>query len=470
MIKRTKIIATISDLKCDVDFIKSLHDAGMNVVRMNTAHQSIEDSKKIIKNVRTVSEEIAIIVDTKGPEIRISSGELSLSVETGDIVKFKGSDIEKSSNDLIIVTHPNFYDEVIIGYKILIDDGAIELEIIDKKEDIVICKVNNPGTIKPKKSVNVPEAQFSLPPCTPKDIDYIKFAIENNIDFIAHSFVRSKKDLFEIKKMIEEAKSGLKIISKIENQQGVDNIDEIIENSYGIMVARGDLAIEIPYEKIPNTQKLIIDKCIAARKPVIIATQMLHSMIENPRPTRAEVTDVANAIYTNADAIMLSGETTFGKYPIDAVSTMTKIAIEAEKTNKDFLDIPIKVLSAKTSAYLSKSAVEASNQLDAKAIVADTTTGRTIRNVAGYRGRKIVYAQCYDKRTVRELSLSFGVYPSHLNENKAHGFIYESLEKLVKKNILKDDDIIVFLGGNFGKRHGASFINISSVENLMKLD
>jgi pyruvate kinase len=426
--------------------------------------------KKLLKISVLVSEDIAIIIDTKGPEIRISKGELDFEVSEGDVLKIKGSASDCSTKEMLVVNHPDFIKEIKLRDIILIDDGSIELEVIEKTDFYVACLVKNKGTIKARKSINVPNASFSLPSYTQKDKDYIQFAIENNIDFIAHSFVRSKKDIKDIQRIIDEKNSQLKIIAKIENQEGVDNIDEIIESSYGIMVARGDLAIEIPYERIPNIQKMIIDKCIEARKPVIIATQMLHSMIENPRPTRAEVTDVANAIYTNADAIMLSGETAFGNYPIEAVATMSRIAIEVEKTNKDFLNIPVKILSTKTSAYLSKSAVEASNLLEVKAIVADTTTGRTIRNAAGYRGKKIIYAQCYDKRTVRELALSFGVYPSHLTVNKAHGFIHASLEKLVVNGTLSDNDLIIFLGGNFGKRHGASFINISIVENLRKLD
>jgi pyruvate kinase len=271
-----------------------------------------------------------------------------------------------------------------------------------------------------------------------------------------------------VQHILNEKNSRIKIIAKIENQEGVDNVDEILENVYGIMVARGDLAIEIPYEKIPGIQKKIINKCIYARKPVIIATQMLHSMITNPRPTRAEVTDVANAIYSKTDAIMLSGETAFGEYPVEAVQTMTKIAVEVEKSRSDFHEIPIVILSTQTSAYLSKSAVQASIELNAKAIISDTTLGRTILNLSGFRGRKPIHAQCYDKRVVRELALSFGVIPNYLETNTANEFIRISLIQLYEKKELEKNDLIVIIGGNYGVSHGASFIEISSVENLFK--
>jgi pyruvate kinase len=235
------------------------------------------------------------------------------------------------------------------------------------------------------------------------------------------------------------------------------------------MVARGDLAIEIPYEKIPGIQKMIINKCIESRKPVIVATQMLHSMIENPRPTRAEVSDIANAIYSKADAIMLSGETAYGNYPVEAVSTMARIALEVEKSRSDMHITPMLVMSTRTSAYLSKSAVEASIELDCKAIIADTSTGRTIRNIACYRGRKLVFAQCYDKRVVRELALSFGVYADHIPEGTTHNFIIRALNTLLNRKLLEKSDQVVVRGGNFEWTQSASFIEISTVGNMLEL-
>lgn len=469
MLKKTKIVATISDQRCDVPFIRSLFENGMNVVRLNTAHQSIQETLKVISNVREVSDKIAMILDTKGPEIRTTASDYKVDVKTGDTIRFRGNATGSTTPECIVVNYSNFVDELQQGNFILIDDGEIEFEVIGKQEDYLICRANNEGIVKGKKSVNVPGVKFSLPALNSKDRDYIDFAIEHDIDFIAHSFVRNREDVTEIQRILDQHKSRIKIIAKIENQEGVDNLDDILPHVYGIMVARGDLAIEIPYEKIPGIQKMIINKCIDARKPVIVATQMLHSMIENPRPTRAEVSDVANAIYSKADAIMLSGETAYGSYPAEAVRTMARIATEVEKSRSDLHVTPMLVMSTRTSAYLSKSAVEASIELDCKAIIADTSTGRTIRNVAGYRGRKVVFAQCYDHRVVRELALSFGVYADHTKEGPNYHFIVQALNNLLEQQMLQKSDKVVILGGNFEWTQSASFIEISTVENLLNL-
>jgi pyruvate kinase len=469
MLKKTKIVATISDLRCDVSFIRSLFENGMNVVRLNTAHQSIHDTLKVIQNVREVSDSIAMILDTKGPEIRTTPSDYKVDVKTGDTIRLKGNGSASTTPDCIVVSYDQFVNEVAPGQIILIDDGELEFEVVEKKDDYLLCKATNDGTVKGKKSVNVPGVKFSLPALSIKDREYIDFAIEHDIDFIAHSFVRNKEDVIELQRILDQHKSRIKIIAKIENQEGVDNLDEILQHVYGVMVARGDLAIEIPYEKIPGIQKMIINKCIDSRKPVIVATQMLHSMIENPRPTRAEVSDVANAIYSKADAIMLSGETAYGNYPVDAVRTMARIATEVEKSRSDLHKTEMLVMSTRTSAYLAKSAVEASLELDCKAIIADTSTGRTIRNVAGYRGRKVVFAQCYDKRVVRELSLSFGVYADHTKEGPNYHFIVQALNSLLERDMLQKSDKVVILGGNFEWTQSASFIEISTVENLLNL-
>ncbi len=468
MEKKTKIVATISDRCCDVDFLQSLYDAGMNVVRLNTAHQNEDDTLKVIENVRKVSDKIALLLDTKGPEIRTAKTDFVYEVTKGDKVKVKGDSTQITNEECVYLSHDNFVNEVEVGYQILVDDGELELVIKEKKDDYLICEATNTGIIKGKKSVNVPNASFSLPALTERDRTYIHFAIKHDLDFVAHSFVRNKKDVEEIQNILDENNSRVKIIAKIENQEGVDNIDEIIEVTYGIMVARGDLAIEVPYEKIPGVQKKIINKCIEARKPVIVATQMLHSMIQNPRPTRAEVTDIANAIYSKTDAIMLSGETAYGEYPLEAVTTMATIAKEVEKSRGDYHKTPIAVLSSKTSAYLSKSAVEASIKLDAEVIIADTSSGRTIRNLAGFRGRKPVYCQCYDQRIMRELALSFGIFANYMEARKSNEFIALSCDQLLKDGHITLEDRVVALGGNFGRTHGASYIEISSVENIKK--
>jgi pyruvate kinase len=469
MLKKTKIVATISDFHCEVDFIRELYNNGMDVVRLNTAHQSIDDSLKVVRNVRAVSDKIPLMIDTKGPEIRTTPSDYKVAVKKGDRVQFKGDSSKSTTPDCIYVNYDHFTHELEIGKKILIDDGDIEFEVVEKTQDALFCVATNDGIVKGKKSINVPGTKFNLPALNAKDYDFIHMAIEQDIDFIAHSFVRNKEDVMAIQHILDEHKSRIKIIAKIENQEGVDNLDEILPHVHGVMIARGDLAIEIPYEKIPGIQKMIINKCIDARKPVIVATQMLHSMIENPRPTRAEVSDVANAIYSKTDAIMLSGETASGNYPVEAVSTMSRIAHEVEKSRSNMHVTPMLVMSTRTSAYLSKSAVEASIELDCKAIIADTSTGRTIRNIACYRGRKPVFAQCYDKRVVRELALSFGVYPDYIPEGTTHKFIIYALNNLLERKHLEKTDKVVVLGGNFEWTQSASFIEISTVQNMLEL-
>ena len=470
--KKTKIIATISGLKCDTGFIRDLYKHGMNAVRLNTAHQSPEESLKIIKNVREVSEKIAIILDTKGPEIRTTICDSDILLNKGDKISMIGDPKKKSTRDCIYVTYDHFVDEIKIGTPVLIDDGYVELLVIEKKDDHLICQALNPGKIGSRKSVNVPKARFNLPSLNKKDKEFIRFAAEQEIDFIAHSFVRDKKDVQTLQNLLDEYNSDIKIIAKIENQEGVDNIDEILENVYGIMVARGDLAIEIPYAKIPGIQNDLVEKCIVARKPVIIATQMLQSMIDQPRPTRAEVTDIAHAIFSKADAIMLSGETAFGKYPREAVSVMTTVAKETEKSISDMQNTPFAVLSTEISAFLSKSAVEASVTLNAAAILADTRTGQTIRNMAAFRGEKPIYAQCYDKRTMRKLALTYGVYSNYRKPEEYRKFMQHGLNSLVKKGLLNIEEVIVVLGGsldgNFHDNQGATFIKISQIKTLIK--
>ena len=316
MLKQTKIVASISDLRCEVDFIRDLFNAGMNVVRMNTAHASREGFEKLIANVREVSNRIAILMDTKGPEVRTTaSAEGPIDFKTGEKVRIVGNPEQETTRECIAVTYSGFVNDLSVGADVLLDDGELELRVIDKDENALYCEVCNDATLGSRKSVNVPGVRINLPSLTEKDRNNILYAIEKDIDFIAHSFVRNRQDVLDIREILDAHNSDIKIIAKIENQEGVDNIDEILEVADGVMVARGDLGIEVPQERIPGIQRLLIKKCILAKKPVIVATQMLHTMINNPRPTRAEVTDIANAIYYRTDALMLSGETAYGKYP-----------------------------------------------------------------------------------------------------------------------------------------------------------
>ena len=392
MLKKTKIVASISDLRCEEDFIRDLFNAGMNVVRMNTAHASREGFEKLIANVRKVSNRIAILMDTKGPEVRTTdlAGGEPIAFTTGDRVKVTGNPGKETNRECISVSYTNFVHDLNVGETILIDDGDLELSVIAKDEaaNELTCEVKNEATLGNHKSVNVPGVRINLPSLTEKDRNNILYAIEKDIDFIAHSFVRNKQDVLDIRKILHEHNSRIKIIAKIENQEGVDNIDEIIEVADGIMVARGDLGIEVPQERIPGIQRVLIRKCVMARKPVIVATQMLHTMIKNPRPTRAEVTDIANAIYYRTDALMLSGETAYGKYPVEAVKTMAKIAAQAEIDKLSENDIPIPLEdNCDVTEFLAKQAVKATEKMNIGAIITDSFSGYTARNLAAFRGK-----------------------------------------------------------------------------------
>ncbi|WP_282918720.1 pyruvate kinase, partial [Porphyromonas macacae] len=329
--KLTKIVATISDERCDTEFLRSLIQEGVNVVRLNTAHMSPEDMERVIDNVRAVNPYVGILMDTKGPEIRTTKCEEPICFQAGDRVCLKGAPEEFTTRQQISLSYPDIINVLKVGMRILIDDGDLEFQVEEIKEREAVCVAQNEATLKSRKSVNIPDVHIPLPSLTAKDLLFIEHAIRKDIDFIAHSFVRTQQDVLDIQHILDEHNSPIEIIAKIENQEGVDNIDSILSVASGIMVARGDLGIEIPFERIPGIQRHLIRKAIERKKPVIVATQMLHSMIENPRPTRAEVTDIANAIYYRTDAVMLSGETAYGKYPVEAVRTMSKVIYEAEQ-------------------------------------------------------------------------------------------------------------------------------------------
>jgi len=465
--KRTKIVATISDKHCEAGFIKELYEAGMDVIRINSAHLDIQGALKIIKNTREVSDKIAILLDTKGPEIRTTICDTPIQLKKGATINIIGDPSKKSSQEAIYVSYKEFSSDIPLGSLILMDDGELELKVLRKHGEALECSIENDGILGSRKSVNIPSVKIQLPSLTEKDKIFIGMAVENNIDFIAHSFVRSKQDVIDVQAVLNSYDSKIKIIAKIENQEGVDNLDDILDNVYGIMVARGDLGIEIPYEQIPGIQRMIITKCIITRKPVIVATQMLHSMITNPRPTRAEVSDIANAIYSQTDAIMLSGETANGKYPVEAVKTMTKVALEVERNKEKFMNIPYLNVTGEVSAYLAKVAVKTAFRIGARGIIADTLGGRTIRDMASYRGINLILAQCYSESTMRELALSYGVYTSLQEPKKSvDEFIHIALRDLTKKHNLKGDDIVVVLAGNFSGGKGFSFIEVGSVQYL----
>ena len=467
--KQTKIVASISDRRCDQDFIRSLFEAGMNVVRMNTAHADENGIKTIINNVRSVSNHIGILIDTKGPEVRTTGCTEPIVYKTGDVVKIFGRPEMDTTHDIVNLSYVDFAADIHEGCHILFDDGALDMLVIGINGPAVIAQVQNDGVLGSHKSVNVPGVHIALPTLTEKDRKNIMLAIDQNIDFIAHSFVRSAADVRAVQAILDAYNSDIKIISKIENQEGVDNIDEIIEASYGIMIARGDLGIEVPIERIPGIQRQIIRKCVQAKKPVIVATQMLHTMINNPRPTRAEVTDIANAIYYRTDALMLSGETASGKYPVEAVRTMSAIAEQAEKDKMRENDIEVPMsANCDIREFMSHSAIEATEKLGVKGIITDSSSGDTARNLAAFRGPNPVLAICYNDKLQRLLNLSYGVIPVYQKEHIAPEDLFHAAVRMLRqKGYVQDDDKIAYLSGNVGEGGGTKFLEINTVKEVM---
>lgn len=467
--KKTKIVCSISDRRCEVDFLRKLFFAGMNVVRMNTAHATPDGIRTIIRNTREVSPHLALLIDTKGPEVRTTNVEHPITYKKGDVVKIFGRPEMDTTHDIINVSYTDFTKCVGKGAHILFDDGLLDMLVMEQVGPMLVAQVQNDGVLGAHKSVNVPGVHIDLPALTEKDKKNINLAIDEDIDFIAHSFVRSADDVMAVQKMLDERGSDIKIISKIENQEGVDNIDEIIDASYGIMIARGDLGIEVPLEQIPGIQRTIMHKCEQKKKPVIVATQMLHTMINNPRPTRAEVTDIANAIYSRTDALMLSGETASGKYPLEAVQTMAAIAEQAEqdRMNSDDFDIPLSSTCSQRE-FLAHTAIESTRKLGVAGIIAASESGQTARDIAAFRGPTPVLAICYNnEKTMRWLNLSYGVIPIYQKKHLSSLFLFvAALRMLLQKGYIKKDDKIAYLGGSIGGRGGATFLEINRVSQV----
>jgi len=463
--KKTKIICSVADNRCDVDFIRKMYESGMNVVRVNSAHASIEGAQRVVDNVRQVSDKIAILIDTKGPEVRLTSVDIPFLAKTGDLVEISDDTTGKCRPGFLHTTYPNFSRDVPVGAQVLIDDGSVELRVKSKGEGRLICEVMNEGLIGSHKSVNVPNVHIDLPALTEKDKMFIRWAIKADIDFIAHSFVRNASDLEEIQTILDAEGSHLKIISKIENQQGVDNLDDILSHCYGVMVARGDLGVEIPPERLPLVQKSIVSACRERKKPVIVATQMLQSMIENPRPTRAEVTDVANAIFQGADAIMLSGESANGKYPVEAVRTMTRIAKENEKALDVCLNLNLRKVVKPIAAVIARSLIASTLELPVKCLVFDTYTGRIGRYLSSFRPKVPMYAMCYRDCTMRELAMVRGVetYPFKQVKDK-NEFAEKAIGILAAEGKVQKGDLIGYIGGLFGSEQGATYMEFRYVE------
>lgn len=452
--KKTKIICTIGPASESPQVLKELMRAGMNVCRLNFSHGSHKEHLARVENIKNARVEmnlpIALLLDTKGPEIRL--GKFSVDeviLKAGDYYTFTTEEM-LGDNEKCSISYMDLPNDVEVGSIILVDDGLVEMQVISKTDKEIKCIVKNNGVIKSNKGVNVPNTKVNLPSITEKDKGDILFAIENDFDFIAASFVRKAEDVYEIRKIIEENNADIKIISKIENQEGVENIDKIIEASDGIMIARGDLGVEIKTELIPKIQKEIIRKCNSLGKPVITATQMLDSMIRNPRPTRAEVTDVANAIIDGSDCIMLSGETAAGLYPVEAVSVMRNIAITTE-TSVDFKE-SIKNKNKKseinTMNSISMSTKQIAENLNAKAIICATSSGITPMAISKFRPFIDIIAVTFSEKVRRKLQIYWGVN-SLISQKSQHTdeVIDRSISAALNANCISDGDVVVITAG-----------------------
>lgn len=455
--RKTKIVCTIGPASESVEKLMQLMEAGMNVARLNFSHGSHEEHEQRIKNIREaarkVNKNIAILLDTKGPEIRthnMAGGAIEL--EPGKNVVISMTEVE-GTPEKFSVTYTGLIDDVEVGSQILLDDGLIALEVtkIDHEAKEIHAKILNGGILKNKKGVNVPGVSVNLPGITEKDAEDILFGIRQNVDFIAASFVRRPSDVLEIRKLLEENNGEhIHIIPKIENQEGVDNIDGILEVSDGLMVARGDLGVEIPAEEVPLVQKALIKKCNDLGKPVITATQMLDSMQRNPRPTRAEASDVANAIFDGTDAIMLSGETAAGQYPVEAVQTMHNIASRAEKA----LDHE-RLLTAKSNdneynvtEAICQSVARSALNLDVSAIIAPSESGYTARMISKYRPKAPIVAVTSHERVVRKLALVWGVHAC-LGEKvgTTDDMLDLAVAESLKTGIVKHGNLVIITAG-----------------------
>ena len=457
------------------EVLEKLMQGGMNVARFNFSHGSHEEQKERMDRLKAMREKcgkpVAMLLDTKGPEIRTGIFEEGkVTLEPGQQFVLTGREIRGNAS-MASITYPQLYQDEKPGNRILIDDGLIELIVKEIRGEDIICTVVNGGVISNHKGVNVPGVHIHLPYMSEKDKEDIFFDIRHDIDFLAASFTRTAEDVMQIRKLLDEnGGKDINIIAKIENAEGVDKIDEIIRVSDGIMIARGDMGVEVPDEEVPVIQKMIIRKVYEAGKQVITATQMLDSMMKNPRPTRAEVTDIANAIYYRTDALMLSGETAYGKYPIEAVQTMTKVAREAEKTKLSANDIrvPIEGNDLDVTSFLAKQAVKSSSKLHVKAIITDSYTGRTARYLAAFRGTSTVFAICYNPRVMRMLGLSYGVWAVHQPYNDSRrGYFYDALNQLIHSGRITRNDMVAYLSGSFGEGGGTSFLEINNVGKVL---
>ncbi|MEY8355349.1 pyruvate kinase [Lachnospiraceae bacterium 54-53] len=454
--KRTKIICTMGPNINNRELMKALAENGMDIARFNFSHGDYEEQRMRLELLKSVREEldlpIAALLDTKGPEIRtgvLQDGK-KVNLKEGETYVLTTEDIvgdDKRGH----ITYDGLAQDVSAGNRILIDDGLIELEVTAVKGKEIVCTIVNGGELGERKGVNVPNVKVKLPALTDKDKMDIQFGVDQGFDFIAASFVRTAAAIYEIKEILAANGSTMSVIAKIENAEGIENLDDIIEASDGIMVARGDMGVEIPAQEVPYIQKMIIQKCNEACKPVITATQMLDSMIRNPRPTRAEVTDVANAVYDGTDAVMLSGETAMGKYPVEALSMMASIVEETEK-HLDYSAYRQRKVSAVNEHNVSNavcySSVSTAHDLEARIIVAPSITGFTTRLLSKWRPESLIIGLSPSSSALRQMQIYWGVKPYHAKRAESTDvLIYSSIELLKAKGIIKENDTVVVTAG-----------------------
>ena len=477
--KKTKIICTMGPNSDDRQVMMDLAKNGMDIARFNFSHGTHEEQKERLDRLKSVREEldmpIAALLDTKGPEIRtglLKDGKKVL-LEEGKPFTLTTKSIE-GDEKICHINYSGLAEDVSAGNRILIDDGLIELRVESVEGSEIHCVVINGGELGQRKGVNVPNVKIKLPALTEKDKEDIWFGIEQGFDFIAASFVRNADAIIEIKQMLSVAGSNIKVIAKIENEEGIENLDAIIEASDGIMVARGDLGVEIPAEKVPYLQKTIIRKCNEACKPVITATQRLDSMIRNPRPTRAEVTDVANAVYDGTDVVMLSGETAMGKYPVEALKMMVQIVMEAE-SHLDYSAYQARNISADNRKNISNavcfSSVSTAYDLNAKVIVAPSISGFTARLLSKYRPSAKIIGLSPNASAVRQMQIYWGVTPFVARRAESTDIlIASSVDLLKEKKILVSGDLAVVTAGvvNYETRHEpALHTNIMRIVSIL---
>lgn len=474
--RKAKIVCTIGPSSESPEMLKKLINAGMNVARLNFSHGDFEEHGRRIQNIRQACSEhgktVAILLDTKGPEIRTGKlKEEPIELVQDERIVLTTEDIV-GDKDRIAVSYRNLPKDVHVGSTILIDDGLIGLTVTEIRGTEIECRIVNGGPIKSRKGVNVPGVKISLPGITEKDANDIVFGIEQGVDFIAASFVRKASDVLEIRELLEKhGATHIQIISKIENQEGVDNLDEILEVSDGLMVARGDLGVEIPAEEVPLVQKRMIRKCNYAGKPIITATQMLDSMQRNPRPTRAEASDVANAVFDGTDAIMLSGETAAGKYPVESVETMARIAERAESA-LEYREIFMKQSKEQQTTVteaISQSVANSALDLDAKAIITPTESGYTARMVSKYRPKAPIIAVTPNPQVMRRLCLSWGVIPIHGEEAKTTDELFElAVDTSMKHSLITLGDLVVITAGvPVGRSGSTNLIKVHQIGEMI---